>query len=312
MSHSLILFAALFVAFLGGVLCMVVLLDRQRRRHIARLRRIRPQTIQTVPASPRRRADKQTKNSFFHMVEKELAQTNLRVSLNELFVQIIVAVLGLYAVCVLMLGLMPLLAAIVAVFTPVVFATIVIRLAKRRYRAAFSENLPEALDVFARGLRAGRPIASSLSIVVDSSEGAVLREFTRCHNEICMGTSLPDSLARLENRIPTPEVSFFAVATALQAETGGNLIETMEGLAAQLRARRQLRKKARALSSEVRASAMILSALPFAILIAIGTLNPEYIEPLYDDPRGRIMSVAAVTSIGLGVFMMVRMGKLDV
>lgn len=127
-----------------------------------------------------------------------------------------------------------------------------------------------------------------------------------------MGTSLPESLARLSARIQTPEVSFFAVATALQAETGGNLIETMEGLANQLRARRQLRKKARALTSEVRASTIILASLPFVVLLAIGVLNAGYLEPLYNDPRGRIMAAAAVTSIGVGIFMMTRMGKLDV
>lgn len=98
----------------------------------------------------------------------------------------------------------------------------------------------------------------------ETSKGPLFREFSRCHNEICMGTTLPESLARLEARVPTAEVSFFTLATTLQAETGGNLIETIESLATQLRERRKLRKKARALSSEARASAVVLAALSSA------------------------------------------------
>ncbi|MEP3440899.1 MAG: type II secretion system F family protein [Sulfitobacter sp.] len=312
MNYSLVLFAVLSVVFLGAVLWLVVLADRQRRRHIARLHRLRPDAGVVMPAPRRSSLEKPTQNGIVRLIEGELAQTNLRVSVNELVVQVSVGVLGLYGVSVLLLGLSPLLAVLVAALVPLTLAALVLRIAKARYRATFTENLPEALDVFARGLRAGRPVSNSLSIVVESSEGAILREFSRCHNEICMGTSLPESLARLSARIQTPEVSFFAVATALQAETGGNLIETMEGLANQLRARRQLRKKARALTSEVRASTIILASLPFVVLLAIGVLNAGYLEPLYNDPRGRIMAAAAVTSIGVGIFMMTRMGKLDV
>ncbi len=155
-------------------------------------------------------------------------------------------------------------------------------------------------------------MSDSLGIVVNTAKGPIQREFARCYDEICMGTTLPKSLARLEMRVPTAEVSFFSVATSLQAETGGNLIETMEGLAGQLRERRKLRKKARALSSEARASAVILASLPFAVALALALLNGAYLEPLYADPRGRLMSAAAVASISLGVFMMIRMGKLDV
>lgn len=83
-------------------------------------------------------------------------------------------------------------------------------------------------------------------------------------------------------------------------------------MAAQLRERRKLRKKARALSSEARASALILASLPFAVVLAIGFLNGGYLEPLYADPRGQVMSLVAISSISLGVFMMAQMGKLDV
>ncbi len=312
MTVLLILFASAFAVFLAVILGLLVHVDRLRRRHIARLRRVHRDQSAAAPVAKHKPAKNVNPKGPFRQIEHQLAQTSLRVSLNELLVQVSVAVLGLYAGLVLALGMAPLLALPIAAAVPLAGAALFIRIAKAHYRAVFTEHLPEALDVFARGLRAGRPVSSSLAIVVDTADGPVGREFTRCLNEICMGTTLPESLARLASRVPTPEVSFFAVATALQAETGGNLIETMEGLAGQLRERRKLRKKARALSSEARASAVILASLPFAVALTIGLLNAAYLEPLYADPRGRIMSLIAVTSIGLGVIVMARMGKLDV
>ena len=312
MTATLTLFAVIVVVFIALVLFLLITVDRQRRRHSARLRRAHGETSAAAPKLKQKSDKKTSQIGLFRRIEHQLAQTSLRVSLNELLVQISVAILGLYAALVLALGMSPLMALPLAVALPLALATLFIRIAKAGYRAAFTDQLPEALDVFARGLRAGRPVSSSLAIVVESTKGPINREFTRCHNEICMGTTLPESLSRLEARVPTAEVSFFAVATTLQAETGGNLIETMESLANQLRERRKLRKKARALSSEARASAMILASLPFAVALAIGVLNGAYLEPLYADPRGRIMAAAAIASITFGVFIMARMGKLDV
>ena len=300
------------VVFIGVALGILVHLDRSRRHREARLRRLRADAEIMVTSSKRKSPPKTNTDGLFTDIEQQLERTNLRVNVTELVGQVFVGVLASYALLVLLLGLNPLLALPIAVGVPVSLATLVLRVAKARYLAAFTVTLPEALDVFARGLRAGRPVSDSLSIVVETTSGSVQREFSRCHDEICLGASLPDSLKRLEQRVPTPDVSFFAVATSLQAETGGNLIETMEGLAGQLRERRKLRKKARALSSEARASAVILAALPFAVAMILAVLNAAYLAPLINDPRGQVMSVAAFSSIALGVFIMARMGKLDV
>ncbi|MFP7570266.1 type II secretion system F family protein [Marivita sp. S2033] len=312
MTLTLALFAALSAVFIGLVLALLVLADRQRRRHVARLMRLRPDKPEAAVATKRKARPTYGQAGIIRFIERQLVQTNLRVNVVELLVQVSLGILALYSILVLLAGMTPLLAIALAVIVPLGAAALFIRVAKTRYRAAFTEQLPEALDVFARGLRAGRPISDSLGIVVDTSKGPVQREFSRCRDEMCMGTTLPDTLAGLEARIPTAEISFFSVATSLQAETGGNLIETMEALANQLRERRKLRKKARALSSEARASAAILAALPFAVGLSVAFLNGAYLAPLYTDPRGQIMSGIAVSSIALGMFMMTRMGKLDV
>lgn len=307
---QLILFGAGLFLFAALLLCLIINADRQRRHRRARLARLRPDVDMTTTALPD--ATNRERHSLFVQIEAQLRRTNLRVSLTELLVQLSLGMLFVYAISVLVFGLHPVLALPIAIALPMLLAGLVVHIAQARYRAAFTADLPEALDVFARGLRAGRPVSDSLGIVVETSKGPTQREFSRCHDEICMGETLVTSLSRLQARVGTPEVSFFSVATSLQAETGGNMIETMENLAIQLRERRKLRKKTHALSSEARASALILASLPFAVALAIAVLNANYLEPLYADQRGRVMAGAAIGSIGLGMFIMRQMGKLDV
>ncbi|MCX7565075.1 type II secretion system F family protein [Sulfitobacter sp. F26169L] len=317
MSLITLLLAAGFVVNAALLLCGFIIADRQRRRHIARLNRGASQQEKAAPIKLKGKKRAMTRPSnrverCVAFIERQLDQTSLRFGVGEVLTQAGIALLAVYALLVLVLHIHPLLALPVSAIAVAGSIISILNIAQNRYRAAFSADLPEALDIFARGLRAGRPVMDSMAIVVDNSKGPILREFTRCHDEVRMGTSLPESLERLSARLPVPEVTFFAVSTALQAETGGNLIETMENLANQLRERRKLRKKARALSSEARASAFILASLPFAVTLLLAVLNAAYLEPLYTDPRGQIMSLGALTSIGVGIFIMMRMGKLDV
>ena len=297
----------------------LIWVDRDARRRKARIARASGASGNAVQhqtdAAPKETASSVANTSereVFQLLERRIRYAGLRLSPLELVMQIAFAMFALYAIGVLALGMSPILTALIAVGTPVACAALVLHIAKSRRMAAFSDGLPEALDVFARGLKAGRPVADSISVVVENSSDPIKSEFARCQDELRLGTSLPDSLDRLCRRMPTPEVRFFSVATALQGQTGGNLVETMENLAAQLRDRRKLKKKGRALSSEARASAMILAGLPFTVGMAIALLNPGYLEPLYADPRGQVMSLTALCSIGFGIFMMIRMGKLHV
>ncbi|MBS1301768.1 type II secretion system F family protein [Loktanella sp. SALINAS62] len=319
MPFVIVTFLAGFVVYAALALVAVIMADRIRRRHLARLDRAHPDTgtlqIDTAQvAVPRKTAPAAPQGALSAQLANRIARAGLHLGMRDAMIRMMLAAVGVYAAGVLALGLHPLIALPLALAVPVLLGALILRIAHARYIKDFTADLPEALDVFARGLRAGRPVTDSLTIVVETGTGGapILREFTRARDAMRMGASLPDTLHRLGQRIPTPEVSFFAVATALQTETGGNLIETMENLAAQLRDRRQLRRKARALSSEARASAVILASLPFAVGLLIGFLNPAYLAPLFTDPRGQVMAVIAVSSIGLGIFTMVRMGKLNV
>lgn len=293
----------------GATLYALILSDRQRRQAQARLARAAGARTETAPeAAPRRSAPK---GRLLVRLDRKLSRAGIETPVQRMLMPLSMVVLGCY-VAALVLGLHPLGALVLAVALPGLGALALLSRARSKYCAAFTTGLPEALDVFARGLRAGRPVADSLSIVVENAEGPIRREFTRARDEMLLGTTLSDTLARLNARMPTAEVSFFAVATVLQAETGGNLIETMENLAEQLRDRRKLRRKARALTSEARASAGILAALPFAVGLLLAVLNTRYLSPLWSDPRGQVMTALALLSIGCGIALMLRMGKLHV
>ncbi|WP_306151023.1 type II secretion system F family protein [Roseovarius sp. MMSF_3281] len=180
----------------------------------------------------------------------------------------------------------------------------------RRVRV-FNDALPECLDMFARGLRSGQTITASVGVVAHHSTGIAREEFQRCREELRLGMTLHSTLSSMAERIGSPEVRFIAVATSLQAETGGNLVETLENLAALLRDRHKLRKKAAALSAETRISAVILSGLPFAIAATLLVINPNYLLPLFEDPRGRTLTLVGLLSLGAGIFSMYRLSKID-
>ncbi|QRD45500.1 type II secretion system F family protein [Pseudosulfitobacter pseudonitzschiae] len=176
----------------------------------------------------------------------------------------------------------------------------------------FNEALPDCLDILARGLRAGQPIPAALSVVAQHATGISQDEFRRCCEELKLGVPLIRALTGMAERIGSPEAHFVTVATSLQAETGGNLVETLENLAELLRERKKLRKKAAALTAEIRVSAVILSSLPFVVAVTLYFMNPGYLNPLITDPRGQIMAMAALASLGMGIFSMYRLSRIDV
>ncbi len=115
-----------------------------------------------------------------------------------------------------------------------------------------------------------------------------------------------------EPDLDTPEFKFFVVSLSIQRETGGNLAETLANLSDILRRRRQMRLKIKAMSSEARASAMILGSLPFLMFGVIYLLNPDYESTLFVDPRGRMMLAAGLAMMALGIAVMRKMVRFEV
>ena len=238
-----------------------------------------------------------------------LAEAGWTLSPLDLMGGLILVGVLVFATSVSILG--PPVAFVLGATLPVLFVRVLIKIARTRRLARFTREFDQALEIFNRGLKAGRPIQDSLDLLIENTQGPLQQEFAKCREEIRFGTPMTDAFGNLAKRVPTPEVQYLSVATALQSETGGNLVETIANLAEQLRERRKLAKKARSLSAEVRVSAAILAALPFVVGMIIVYLNPTYIAPLFVDLRGRLMLLTGLISICLGILIMFRMAKFD-
>lgn len=168
----------------------------------------------------------------------------------------------------------------------------------------FLANFPEAIDTMCRGLRSGLPITETISTVGHELPDPIGIEFRRISDGVRMGRSLEDSMWDVSARLDTPEFRFFIIALAIQRETGGNLAETLGNLGDLLRKRRQLKLKIKAMSSEAKASAMIIGSLPFLMFALLMGVNTEYMMILINDERGQILMGGGLTWLSMGVLVM--------
>jgi tight adherence protein B len=182
--------------------------------------------------------------------------------------------------------------------------------AKRMKR--FIKQLPEALELMVRGVRAGLPVTESFQLVANEMEAPIADEFGSIVDAIKLGQNLDVALWDTEKRLPIAEWRFFIVSLAIQRETGGNLAETLSNLADVLRKRQQIRLKVKAFSSEARAGAWILGALPFVMFGLIYTLNRPYVMQLFTDSRGVFLVAAAGVSLTLGIIVMAKMIRFEI
>lgn len=157
------------------------------------------------------------------------------------------------------------------------------RLADARRRRMESQ-FPIALDVFVRGLRAGHPIPAALSLLVEEMEDPVGTEFGIVADEIAFGFGLREALSRMAQRWGLPDISMFVVSVSVQMETGGNLAEILENLSQVIRERASMFMKVRALSSEGRMTALVLTVLPILAFAGLFTVNPAFYLDVADDP----------------------------
>lgn len=184
-------------------------------------------------------------------------------------------------------------------------------LAARRVKR-FLLELPDAIDVMVRGLKSGLPVTEMIDNVGQDFDGPVGEEFRNVADNIRFGRNLEEALWGVAERIDVPEFNFLAISIGVQRESGGNLTETLRNLSELLRKRQQMRLKVKALSSEARASAYIVGALPFIMMGLMLLLNPDYIGRLFEDPRGHWMLGGALVSEALGALVMFKMVRFEI
>jgi tight adherence protein B len=189
-------------------------------------------------------------------------------------------------------------------------------LALRRRRARrqlrFVQGFPDALDLIVRGLRSGIPLSEGIKTLAREGDEPLRSIFEIVADNLNIGSGITDALAVAERRMPIPEFRFFAVSVTIQQDTGGNLAEILQALATLLRRRQQVKLKIKALSSEARASAMIIGSLPFLTGSILFKVNPDYVMKLFIDPRGMILLGIAGTSMLMGALVMRAMIRFEI
>lgn len=179
-------------------------------------------------------------------------------------------------------------------------------LAKRRC-AKFSEHFADAIDIIVRGIRSGLPVHDCLKIIARESPEPVGSEFVRLVENVGMGVVMDQALEKMYERMPTPELRFFTIVLSIQQKTGGNLGEALNNLSTVLRARKMMREKVKALSSEALASAFIIGSLPPGVVAMISITTPSYMALMFTDRRGNLMLLAAAVLMGMGIWVMKKM-----
>ena len=180
-----------------------------------------------------------------------------------------------------------------------------------RRRKKFLNDFPDAIDLMTRGLKSGLPITESMRTASEEVADPVGTELAAIIHAIRLGSKMEEALWDAARRLDIQEFNFFAISLSIQAETGGNLSETLSNLSDVLRKRRQLKLKIKALSSEAKASAYIIGALPFIMSGIIYMMNPDYMITLFTDPRGMIMIGIGLTSFLIGALVMAKMVRFD-
>jgi tight adherence protein B len=177
---------------------------------------------------------------------------------------------------------------------------------------AFTAKFPDAIELLVRGLRSGLPVTETLGIVSSEIPGPVGEEFKLVNERIKIGKTMDDALQDTADRLGTPEFQFFCITLAIQRETGGNLAETLSNLAEVLRKRAQMKLKIRAMSSESKASAYIVGALPFVVFFLIWWINPGYIAKFFIDQRLMVAGLFGLFWMSCGAFIMAKMVSFEI
>ncbi len=243
----------------------------------------------------------------------EMMLTRARMTISPLKLRAIFALIGCAVVFLLQSKGVPLLfaLAVLPVFIfilPQKFVKFHINRIHKRFIALF----PDAIDVLVRGVRTGLPVGEGMRLVAREMPEPVATEFKLLTDATAVGVTLEDALQRMFIRMPLPEVNFFNIVLTIQKQTGGNLSEALGNLSTTLRDRKKLKLKIKALSSEAKASAMIIGSLPFVLACVLYAVAPDYLGLLFTTREGNMLLGAGGCWMGIGIFAMYSMIDIEI
>lgn len=240
-----------------------------------------------------------------------LKQAGLKISKTTFFIfsavsAVIFAVIGLFSSA-------PILVVAGLAFVGFLgFPRFVLNFLMARRVKRFTNELPEAIDVIVRGIKAGLPLNDCLRLVSIEAKEPVASEFKAIVETQQLGVPMSEAVQKLNETVPTPESNFFATVIAIQQTSGGSLSEALGNLSKILRDRKKMRAKVNAISSEAKSSAAIIGSLPILVGLAVGILNPTFIEPLFNTSTGHIIIGMGIGFMVTGVLVMRKMINFEI
>ncbi len=239
-------------------------------------------------------------------INKLILQSGLTIGIGRFLLFTGAGVVGAFAMTLIMRGsLME--AALAALFSATALPYLFLRIKRSRRQKKFGAQFPDAIDIVVRSLRAGHPVSVAITMVARELPDPVGTEFGIAADEVTYGADLETAMRNLYFRIGQDDLPLFVTAVAIQSSTGGNLGEILENLSSVIRQRFKMRRKIRALASEGRASALILSSLPIGMFLIINVVSPNFYASVWDKDMTKIALTLAGAWMGIGNFIMYRL-----
>ncbi len=247
-----------------------------------------------------------TRKKQHKSLKSKLIQANLKTTPQTFL--IISLVIGVVAAGIpVALGLKPLIALGIGFVIGFGVPRWILNFIIARRQKKFTANFSDSMDIIVRGVRTGLPLGDCMSIIAHESPEPISGEFQRLIEAESVGVPIETCLQRMYERVPLPEVNFFATVLSIQRSTGGNLGESLSNLSKVLRERKLLREKIKALSAEAKMSSIIIGALPPLVMVLVSLSSPEYMNELYTTPTGHRNLMISAGMMMVGIFVMRKM-----
>lgn len=318
------------ILFLGGLAAMALLAlaafsgpsaGKARTRRLDAVKARHTGTGEAVVAAQMRKivAQRDTRlDSYFTklipnpaILRKRLEMTGKNWTLGK-YAVVSLALLAIVGMAAWIKGLPLLLALLLGLFIGLGLPHMIVGMAIKKRVGQFTAKFPDAIELLVRGLRSGLPISETLGVVGQEVPGPVGVEFRSVADKMKIGRTMDVALQETADRLGTPEFQFFTITLAIQRETGGNLAETLSNLAEVLRKRSQMKLKIKAMSSESKASAYIIGALPFSVFGMICYINYDYMGKFFSDERLMIAGGGGLIWMGIGAYIMKQMINFEI
>ena len=198
--------------------------------------------------------------------------------------------------------------AVIGALLPYMF----VRLRRNKRLGAFEEQLPEAIELIGRALRAGHPLSSGFKMAADDSSEPIAGELRRVFEEQRFGLPVPDSLLNLADRMGLMDVRILVTAILIQREVGGNLAEILDNLAKVVRERFTIRRQLRVFTAQGRMTGYMLAVLPLLLFGILWSMNADYMRILFTDPMGKLVVIIGIVMQIVGYFWIRRVVDIEI